>query len=317
MSVASGRGIRTKRPSTKALEAGQHPEEELSQVAEQKGMPSMRLSQPQPRLQLQLQPRTTAALSSAERGKRWREKLKLDAEADPDGPSAITLKAQRVAATASEAARRKKRREDAEADPDGPSAITLKAQRVAARAGEAARRKKRREDAEANPLGKAAEQLKAKCEYEKTWKQNRRKAALSDPESNLAKMEQRIEECKGMRLFDQAQVFASSKERIWKVIAVHGPCVLREWPRLVRLGSVSSLLAEAFEHAGQRCRERVNYNGTGKMARAGIVSRGGSYDHLLAVIGAMAEDDIPVPSSGSLYGTVSNYRDCVQCECVQ
>ena len=77
------------------------------------------------------------------------------------------------------------------------------------------------------------------------------------------------------------------------------------------------MLAEAFEHAGQRCRERVNYNGTGKMARAGIVSRGGSYDHLLAVIGAMAEDDIPVPSSGSLYGTVSNYRDCVQCDCVQ
>ena len=283
MSVASGRGIRTKRPSTKALEAGQHPEEELSQVAEQKGMPSMRLSQPQPRLQLQLQPRTTAALSSAERGKRWREKLKLDAEADPDGPSAITLKAQRVAATASEAARLKKMREDAEADP----------------------------------LGKAAEQLKAKCEYNAAYHQNRRKAALSDPESNLAKMERRIEECKGMRLLDQAQVFASSKERIWKVIAVHGPCVLREWPRLVRLGSVSSLLAEAFEHAGQRCREACNYNGTGKMARAGIVSRGGSYDHLLAVIGAMAEDDIPVPSSGSLYGTVSNYRDCVQCDCVQ
>ena len=58
---------------------------------------------------------------------------------------------------------------------------------------------------------------------------------------------------------------------------------------------------------GQRCREACNYNGTGKMARAGIVSRGGSYDHLLAVIGAMAEDDIPVPSSGSLYGTVSAY----------
>ena len=283
MSVASGRGIRTKRPSTKALEAGQHPEEELSQVAEQKGMPSMRLSQPQPRLQLQLQPRTTAALSSAERGKRWREKLKLDAEADPDGPSAITLKAQRDAATASLAARRKKMREDAEADP----------------------------------LGKAAEQLKAKCEYNAACSQNRRKAALSDPESNLAKMEQRIEDCKGMRLCDQAQVFASSKERIWKVIAVHGPCVLREWPRLVRLGSVSSLLAEAFEHAGQRCREACNYNGTGKMARAGTVSRGGSYDHLLAVIGAVAEDDIPVPSSGSLYGTVSNYRDCVQCDCVQ
>ena len=283
MSVASGRGIRTKRPSTKALEAGQHPEEELSQVAEQKGMPSMRLSQPQPRLQLQLLPLTTAKLSSAERSKRWREKLKLDAEADPDGPSAITLKAQRVALSAYEAARRKKWREDAEA----------------------------------NPLGKAAEQLKAKCEYNAAWCQNRRKAALSDPESNLAKMEQRIEECKGMRLFDQAQVFASSKERIWKVIAVHGPCVLREWPRLVRLGSVSSLLAEAFEHAGQRCREACNYNGTGKMARAGIVSRGGSYDHLLAVIGAMAEDDIPVPSSGSLYGTVSNYRDCVQCDCVQ
>ena len=283
MSVASGRGIRTKRPSTKALEAGQHPEEELSQVAEQKGMPSMRLSQPQPRLQLQLQPRTTAALSSAERGKRWREKLKLDAEADPDGPSAITLKAQRDAATASVAARRKKMREDAEADP----------------------------------LGKAAEQLKAKCEYDAAWSQNRRKAALGDPESDLAKRQQKIEECKGMRLLDQAQVFASSKERIWKVIAVHGPCVLREWPRLVRLGSVSSLLAEAFEHAGQRCREACNYNGTGKMARAGIVSRGGSYDHLLAVIGAMAEDDIPVPSSGSLYGTVSNYRDCVQCDCVQ
>ena len=69
----------------------------------------MRLSQPQPRLQLQLRPLPAAVLSSAERGKRWREKLKLDAEADPDGPSAITLKAQRVAATASEAARRKKR----------------------------------------------------------------------------------------------------------------------------------------------------------------------------------------------------------------
>ena len=283
MSVSSGRGIRTKRPSTKALEAGQHPEEELSQVAEQKGMPSMRLSQPQPRLQLQLLPLTTAKLSSAERGKRWREKLKLDAEADPDGPSAITLKAQRVAATASEAARRKKMREDAEADP----------------------------------LGKAAEQLKAMCECDAARYQNRRKAALGDPESDLAKRQQKIEECKGMRLLDQAQVFASSKERIWKVIAVHGPCVLREWPRLVRLGSVSSLLAEAFEHAGQRCREACNYNGTGKMARAGIVSRGGSYDHLLAVIGAMAEDDIPVPSSGSLYGTVSNYRDCVQCDCVQ
>ena len=88
MSVSSGRGIRTKRPSTKALEAGQHPEEELSQVAEQKGMPSMRLSQPQPRLQLQLQPRTTAALSSTERGKRWLEKLKSDAEANPTGEAA-------------------------------------------------------------------------------------------------------------------------------------------------------------------------------------------------------------------------------------
>ena len=85
MSVASGRGIRTKRPSTKALEAGQHPEEELSQVAEQKGMPSMPLSQPQPRLQLQLRPLPAAVLISAERGKRFLEKLKLEAKADPDG----------------------------------------------------------------------------------------------------------------------------------------------------------------------------------------------------------------------------------------
>ena len=77
MSVASGRGMRTKRPSAKVSEADQNSEEDVSQVAEQKGMPSMRLSQPQPRLQLQLLPLTTAKLSSVERGKRWREKLKL------------------------------------------------------------------------------------------------------------------------------------------------------------------------------------------------------------------------------------------------
>ena len=84
MSVASGRGMRTKRPSAKALEADQDSEEDVSQVAELEGMPSTRLSQPQPRL-LQLRPLAAAVLSSAERGKRFLEKLKLDAEADPDG----------------------------------------------------------------------------------------------------------------------------------------------------------------------------------------------------------------------------------------
>ena len=85
MSVASGRGMRTKRPSAKALEADQDSEEDVSQVAELEGMPSTRLSQPQPRLQLQLRPLTAAVLISAERGKGFLEKLKLDAEADPDG----------------------------------------------------------------------------------------------------------------------------------------------------------------------------------------------------------------------------------------
>ena len=85
MSVASGRGMRTKRPSAKVSEADQNSEEDVSQVAELEGMPSTRLSQPQPRLQLQLLPLRAAVLSSAERGKRFLEKLKLDAEADPDG----------------------------------------------------------------------------------------------------------------------------------------------------------------------------------------------------------------------------------------
>ena len=85
MSVASGRGMRTKRPSAKALEADQDSEEDVSQVAELEGMPSTRLSQLQPRLQLQLRPLTAAVLSSAERGKRFLEKLKLEAKADPDG----------------------------------------------------------------------------------------------------------------------------------------------------------------------------------------------------------------------------------------
>ena len=69
---------------------------------------------------------------------------------------------------------------------------------------------------------------------------------------------------------------------------------------------MSSSLATAFGHAGNRCREDGNFNGTGKQARDGIVNRGGSLHHLLAVIGAMAEDDIPVPAGGSLYYTVSN-----------
>ena len=85
MSVASGRGMRTKRPSAKVSEADQNSEEDVSQVAELEGMPSTRLSQPQPRLQLQLRPLPAAVLISAERGKRFLEKLKLDAEADPDG----------------------------------------------------------------------------------------------------------------------------------------------------------------------------------------------------------------------------------------
>ena len=85
MSVASGRGMRTKRPSAKVSEADQNSEEDVSQVAELEGMPSTRLSQPQPRLQLQLRPLPAAVLISAERGKRFLEKLKLDAKADPDG----------------------------------------------------------------------------------------------------------------------------------------------------------------------------------------------------------------------------------------
>ena len=43
-----------------------------------------------------------------------------------------------------------------------------------------------------------------------------------------------MEECKELELLEQAQVFASYKERIWKVAGVHAPCVLRKWPPLVR-----------------------------------------------------------------------------------
>ena len=38
-----------------------------------------------------------------------------------------------------------------------------------------------------------------------------------------------------------------------------------------------------------------------------IYRHGGRLPQLLAVIDAMAEDDIPVPVKGSLYGTVSAY----------
>ena len=85
----SGRGNRLKRPSTKAVEAGLHAEEEeVRQVAKRKGKPSRR--------------QTTDVQTAGGRSKCWLEKLKQDAEADPDGPRAIMLKAHRDARNASE-----------------------------------------------------------------------------------------------------------------------------------------------------------------------------------------------------------------------
>ena len=77
----------------------------------------------------------------------------------------------------------------------------------------------------------------------KASREKKRTAALADPESDIAK---KVRKCKGMCVLEQAQVFASGTERIWKVVGVHGPCVFREWPPLVRLGEASSTLATAF-----------------------------------------------------------------------
>ena len=73
------------------------------------------------------------------------------------------------------------------------------------------------------------------------------------------------------------------------------------------LGEASSTLATAIGYAGHQCHEERIFNGTGKHMRGCIYSRGGRLPQLLAVINAMAEDDIPVPVKGSLYGTVSAY----------
>ena len=168
-------------------------------------------------------------------------------------------------------------------------------------------RKKLCKVAEANPHGEAAKQLKARRDADAARHEKKRKAALADPESDIAKMKQKMEECKELELLEQAQVFASLEERIWRVAGVHAPCVLRKWQPLVRLGEASSTLATAIGYAGHQCHEERIFNGTGKHMRGCIYSRGGRLPQLLAVINAMAEDDIPVPVKGSLYGTVSAY----------
>ena len=61
--------------------------------------------------------------------KSWLEKLKQDAEADPDGPRAKLLKARRDAHNAKQQVSREKLRKAAEADPAGAAAQQLKAKR--------------------------------------------------------------------------------------------------------------------------------------------------------------------------------------------
>ena len=129
------------------------------------------------------------AVSNA-RSKRWRAKLKSDAEANPTGEAAKQLKVRNADST-----ERSKRWLE-----------------------------KLKSDAEANPTGKAAKQLKARRDADAARYEKKRKAALADPESDIAKRKQKMEECKELELLEQAQVFASLEERIWRVAGVHAPC---------------------------------------------------------------------------------------------
>ena len=87
----------------------------MRQVAKRKGKPLRR--------------QATGVQTAGELSKNWLEKLKQDAEADPDGPRAKLLKAHRDAKNASMQVRREKLRKVAEADPASAAAQQLKAQR--------------------------------------------------------------------------------------------------------------------------------------------------------------------------------------------